>query len=486
MSSGRALVSRILAPLAKAVEGAFRPGPYNLPITGGWLPNSVGQNLNWWQLGYDPIGISSQSAMVEACVSAYSQTVAMCPGTHWKLKDDGGRDRITTSALHRILRQPNVYQTISDFLLNAVRSIYLEGNTYALALRNSRFEIEELHLMDSRQSWPLVAETGDVFYHLAGNDVIDKQTDGKPLTVPARDVLHIRLHSVERKRPFPLRGETPLTAAVMDMAAGNAIQQQQIHFYLNQARPSAVLSTDQVLRPEQVQQIRQGWNEQAKGLEAGCGPGGTPILTAGLKVIPWATPGKDAQIAEMVKMSDEKIALAFRIPLAILGIGGLGTFGSTEILMGQWISSGLGFCLNHVEESFGQLFALRGQPEEYVEFDTSALLRSAFKDRIDGLVKAVQGGVLSPNEARLLEGFPKVKFGDEPRVQQQVVPLSAAAGITAPPAAPRPGAAPPAAGPDDKPPPADNPPPEKSRKDLPDARSILAAADRIERRRLAG
>ena len=142
MSNGRGLISRILAPLAKAVEGAYRPGPYYLPITGGWLPDSVGKNLNYWQLGYDPIGISSQSAMVEACVSAYSQTVAMCPGTHWRLKSDGGRDRITSSALHRILRQPNAYQTISDFLLNAVRSIYLEGNCYALALRNSRFEIE--------------------------------------------------------------------------------------------------------------------------------------------------------------------------------------------------------------------------------------------------------------------------------------------------------------------------------------------------------
>jgi len=159
-------------------------------------------------------------------------------------------------------------------------------------------------------------------------------------------------------------------------------------------------------------------------------------------------------------------------------VGGMQTFGSTEILMGQWISSGLGFCLNHVEEAFGQLFKLAGQPTEYVEFDTSALLRSAFKDRIDGLVKAVQGGVLSPNEARLLEGFPEVKFGDEPRLQAQVVPLSAAQLAPAIPSAPA-APAPPAAEPNDE-----KPPPEKPRKDLLDARTIIAAADRYERRRL--
>ena len=102
--------------------------------------------------------------------------------------------------------------------------------------------------------------------------------------------------------------------------------------------------------------------------------------------------------------------------------------------MQSWIRTGLGFALNHIEDAFGLLFNLKGQPDEYVEFDTKALLRSAFKDRIDGLAQAVQGGIFSPNEARASESMDEVKFGDEPRVQQQVVPLSAAAAIPAAPA----------------------------------------------------
>jgi HK97 family phage portal protein len=460
----------MIAPLAKAVEGAYRPGPYQLPVTGGWLSHDVGQYMNWWQLGYSPEGAAGQSAMVEACVSAYAQTIAMCPGNHWVLKDNGGRDRVETSALSRILRRPNEYQTISDFMLNAVRSLYLEGNAYALALRNSRFEVEELHLMDSQQSSPQLADTGDVFYHLAGNDVIDRQIrpkDTRKLIVPARDVLHIRLHCVPRKRPFPIKGETPLMAAMQDLAAGNAITQQQIQFYQNMARPSAVLSTDQVLRPEQVAQLRQQWNEQAKGLESGCGPGGTPILTAGLKVQPWSTPGKDAQVAEVMKLSDEKIALAFRVPLQILGIGGT-PYASTELLFQSWLASGLGFALNHIEEAFGLLFGLWGQPDEYLEFDTAALLRSAAQSRIETLVRGVQGGVYSPDEARALEGLPRVPggWGKEPRVQQQVVPLSAAAGIPTAPAAPGPAGEPPSfpggeKKPDEQKPPDEKPPPLK-------------------------
>src|SRR5262245_55327829 len=303
-------------------------------------------------------GTASRSAVVEACLSAYSQTVAMCPGDHWRANDKGGRDRITTSALSRILRHPNDYQSISDFMLNATRSLYLEGNAYALALRNDRFEIAELHLMNPSLSRPQVATTGDVFYSLAGNAIIDYRIGQEPRLVPARDVLHIRLHT-SRRYPYPLVGETPLTAAMADIMTGAAISQQQINFYLNQARPSAVLSTDLVLDKDQVQALRDRWNDQSKGLHQG----GTPILTAGLKVQPWAATAKDAELADVMKFTEQHIALAFRVPLQILGLGGP-TYASTELLMQSWIASGLGFALNHIEEAFGVLFQLRGQPDE--------------------------------------------------------------------------------------------------------------------------
>ena len=421
------LVSRVKSMVTRVTEGDERPGPWYLPISGGWL--AADSPWNWWQLGRNVEGLE-HGAMVEACVSAYSQTVAQCPGDHWLSTDDGGRKRCTTSSLSRILREPNAYQTISDFMLNAVRSLYLTGNAYALALRNSRYEIVELHLMNARACAAMVSENGDIFYSLGGNSVIAQQVaeyGGTPyIMVPARDVLHIRLHT----SPYnTLRGETPLMAATRDMAFADAALQQQVAFYLNQARPSAVLATEQVLDKDQVNFLRERWNEQSRRL----GAGGTPILTAGLKPVPLATVPKDAELAELLKMSSQNIALAFRIPQQILGIG-TGAIGSTEALMQSWISGGLGFCLNHVEEAFDHTFGLAGEPDEYVEFNTAALLRSAFKERIESLARAVQGGILSPNEARATEDYKAVKDGDEPRVQQQVVPLSFASAGQIPPA----------------------------------------------------
>jgi HK97 family phage portal protein len=404
--------TRMLPWNRKAVEGQYRPGPYMLE--GGWLSASAGKYWNWWQNGYSLQPYGERRAMVEACVAAYSQTVAMCPGDHWRKLANGGRERVTNSALTRILRRPNDYQSMSDVLLNLTRRLYERGEAFAVVARNDRSEISELHLM--REGRAQIAEEGSIFYGLSGNDVIERRMDLSG-PVPARDVLHVRLHTPRH----PLKGESPILSAVLDLAMSGAALNQQIAFYLNQARPSFLLSTDEKLKREQMEELTAWWDAKTQGENAGR----SPIMGWGLKAQSISTSAVDAQLAEMLKMTDQNIALTMRVPLQILGIGGT-TYSSTEMLMQSWIASGLGFTLNHIEEAFGLLFGLRGMPDEYLEFDTHALLRSAYRERIEGLARGVISGIYSPDEARASEDLPAVPggVGSEPRVQQQVVPLS--------------------------------------------------------------
>jgi HK97 family phage portal protein len=398
-------------------EGSYYPGPYL--VDGGWLP--AGTPWNYWQLGQDVMPYTN-SAMVEACVSAYAQTVAMCPGNHLMKNERGGMDRVTNSALSRILRQPNPYQNISEFLLNGVSSLYIEGNAYAVAFRNQRNEISELHWMDPRHCHASVAPVsrddgwGGIFYSLSGNPIVEAQIPRELLRfVPARDVLHLKL----RTNPsYPLEGLSPMLAFALSQATSNAMMRQQLAFYTNQARPSIVLSTERQYTKEQVEVLRQKWNDQSSGLNAGK----TPILTDGLKPIPISTSPEQAQLAELMKYTEQQIALAFRVPLQILGINTT-PGGPTRALIEDWKSGGLGFCLNHIEEAFGKLFGLKGVPDEYMELDTSILLRSSERERMDTHKIAISGGVRTINESRELEGLPRIEGGDDIRIQQQDVPL---------------------------------------------------------------
>ena len=61
------------------------------------------------------------------------------------------------------------------------------------------------------------------------------------MPIPARDVLHVRLHTPRH----PLKGESPILATVLDRAMGGAALNQQVAFYLNQARPTFILETDE-------------------------------------------------------------------------------------------------------------------------------------------------------------------------------------------------------------------------------------------------
>jgi hypothetical protein len=107
-------------------------------------------------------------------------------------------------------------------------------------------------------------------------------------------------------------------------------------------------------------------------------------FVVGLKAKPITIGAGDARLADMLKLTNENVALAFRMPLQILGIGGT-PFASTEALMSSWKAMGLGFALNHIEETIGRLIQSGGYPNEYVEFDTNALLRSSFKEMIEAL-----------------------------------------------------------------------------------------------------
>lgn len=405
-------LARAYRRLTRAGEGQPRPGPYLLGD--GWLSASAGKFWNWWQMGYSIQPYGEANAMVEACISAYAQTVAMCPGDHWRKLENGGRERVVGSALSRVIRRPNDYQSLSDFLLNLTRNLYSRGEAFAVGLRNDRGEIAELHLM--RTGSAMISEDGSVFYSLGGNEIVERRFDVS-MPIPARDVLHVRLHTPGHV----LKGCSPVMAAALDLQMAGAALNQQVAFYLNQARPSFMLETDEKLTPQQTRDLRASWDEQTKGDKSG----GTPILTWGLKAKPVTTTANDGQLAEMLKMTEQNIALAFRMPLQVLGLGGT-TFASTELLMQSWIASGLGFALNHIEEAFGLLFRLRGMPDEYLEFDTRALLRSAYKDQIEALRLGVIGGIYSPDEARAQVDLPAVpgSHGAMPRVQQQVVPLS--------------------------------------------------------------
>ena len=404
--------------LGKQSSSAKEKGIYNLPVTGGMLDD--GGILNWWQTGRNVEGYEGPTAIVHACVDAYAQTMASLYGDHYRYAEDGSKERVKNSALSRCLHQPNDYQTRSDFVLNLVKSILMDGNAYVLGQRNNRGEINSLHLLPSRGTEPyLEPETKEVFYAIGNNPFLGDVD----VMIPSRDIMHIRLHTPAH----PLIGVSPISNAASSIAANSAITNHQAAFFNNMSRPSGTLTTDMKLSGEQMRQLRNAWQDQSKQMNSG----GIPILGSGIKWEPMSISSQDSQLIQAFQMTVEDVARAFRVPLPLVGDYRHSTYNNVEQLVSSWLATGLGFLLEHIEVCIDKFFQL--PREQFTEFDVESLLRTDFSTRVDGYTKAIQQGLMTPNEARAkMGGLPSVEKGDVVYAQAQMRPLGEEAAVVIP------------------------------------------------------
>lgn len=419
-------------PAAWGLEGSWR-GPFaGIGELGGTY--ELGRIEDGWQRNLAIATLNGRRIpAVYACVMANARGISQCYPAHKRRDADGNVTTVTTSAASRVLRRPNPIETWPQFILNLVAEVQFDGNAMAVAVRNARGEVTKLWRLPRTHCSPLVSADGSIFYAVGVNVFDPEATE---MILPARDVLHLRLHTPRH----PLLGESPITAAAMAAGINVALSASQLAFFTNMSRPSGVLSTDQPLTSADIEVLRQKMEEASKRWMQG----GLPILSRGIKFLPMSINSQDAQLIEAQRLSIEDIARVFGVPLPVIGELTKATLQNVEHLANLWLAIGLGALLENVERSFDALFELDqvAAGNEWIEFDTAALLRTDFAALIDGLTKGIQGGLFAPNEARARMSLSPVPHGETVYVQQQMVPLGtqpAAPPATGP--APAPGGA---------------------------------------------
>jgi len=113
------------------------------------------------------------------------------------------------------------------------------------------------------------------------------------------------------------------------------------------------------------------------------------------------------QMTEARRFQVEEIARTYQLPPVFLQDLSRATFSNAEQqdlhlvkhLIGQWAQALEG-------EMNLKLFG-RFNSGRFVEHNLDGLMRGDFKSRIEGIVRGVQGGLLTPNEGRALENRPK-------------------------------------------------------------------------------
>lgn len=326
----------------------------------------------------------------------------------WQSVDDNQRIDI-------LLRNPNNYQTWNQLAEAWTLSKLLHGNAYALKERGPRGGVFGLHVLNPARVTPLVSDSGDVFYRL-GKDPL-AQVTADDTVVPAREIIHDRMNCFYH----PLIGQSPLHAATVAAGHGLNIQNQSAAFFKNGARPSGLLSAPGAISDDTAKRLKDHWETKFSGDDSGR----VAVLGDGLKYEPMTMTAEAAQLIDQLKMSAEAVCSAFRVPAFKVGVGTTPTYSNGELFNQTYFSD----CLQSLIEQFEKALAagLGLGDREAIKFDLDGLLRTDSKTRIENLSSAVNGSIMSTNEARARMDLPPVEGGDTLWRQQQDHSLQALA-----------------------------------------------------------
>lgn len=357
-----------------------------------------------WQQG-ETLTVADVTAypVLFACLDRVSADIGKLPW-HVKQKGSDGIGRIVPNAK---LDRPNSFQTPSQFRRSWVLSLLQQGN--AVVLREP-----ELIILDWQRVTPLVAPGGAVFYKIASPSpsLLPAQFNGREVTIPADAVMHDRGACLYHE----LIGVPPLTAAYLPAAKNHHILDNARSKFARGNEVSGLLTLPAGITTDNAKQALATWKAMA----------GENVRVVGMdaKFTPFDGKSSDAQMVEQLGLSDKQICSPFHVPAFLVGAESLPSGQRPADYMLTYFQLALAHIIDGIELQLTAGLGLKSG--QYVEIDTSALLRmdqaglGAFHT---GLVK---GGIEARNEARRAFNLPPVDGGDVITVQAQDVPLGAA------------------------------------------------------------
>jgi HK97 family phage portal protein len=376
---------------------------------GDWGPSNAGVPVN--------MNSAMRHVAVMACVSILSEDVAKIPLGVFRKLPNGGKEPAVDHPLHRLLRDPNDWQTAFEFKEMLQASLVLRGNGYAVAVRNGRGVPLYLVPIHPDRVGLFEAPSGEYFYAVTRNGLHEMaMLRDQPLLIPSEDMLHIRWMPMWNS----LLGSSRLAMIRESVGLSIGLEQHQARFVGQGARTGGVLSTEQKFASKEVrEQLREEWQRLQAGPR---NSGATAILEQGLKWLPLGLTMVDSQFIESRNFQIRDIARAFDVPPYKLAIEGESE-GPAMVQMGQQYLNGpiSGYC-GRWTAKLEKFFGLDGI-DLFCDWDYGHFVKADLMSRYTAYRQGVGAPWMTPNEARRGEGLPDDPNGNSILQPTNVAPL---------------------------------------------------------------
>lgn len=343
-------------------------------------------------------------SMVWSCVKILSESLSGLP---LKLYEDkqGGRSLVDgNDRMLKLLRKPNPYMTMLNFLKFVVVNMALRGNAFALIERNRNGEPIGLVPLDGRTV--KIDTEDDLIYWVT-------PSEGDPYPVSPEHMLHFKLFSLDG-----IVGLSPIEHQAETMGLAKAGQQWSARFMRKGGFTGGYVIYDQFLTKAQQAQVMEKFPDVRKADADDIGK--MAILQGGPKIEAAGITQKDAQFIESQQFQEEALAGIYGVPLWLANRAGkTSIMGSNlEQQLTGFITFGLKPYIDVVEDELND--KLYRTKSRFVEFAVEGLLRADSAGRSTYYGSALGGsggsGWMTINEVRVKENLPPLEGAEYNRV----------------------------------------------------------------------
>jgi len=349
---------------------------------------------------------------VLACARAYANGLAQVPFAVRQKLQPRGSEPATSHPLYPLVSTAwSDRQTSFEARQQVGLHLALTNNAYVYKVKSPLDgRLLELKPLDPRVIAAKEASDGSMEYRV-------QMRDGTVKVVPPELIWHIRYMTWD--------GATGMDAVKLVREAIGLAMSAEEHgnrFFGNGARLSGVLTTDATLKPDQLKELRQSWEDTYGG---SANAFKTAVLYAGLKYQPIGAPADQSQYTETRTQQVEEICRGFGVlPIMVGHADKTATYASAEAMFEAHVRYTLMPIYSAVEQSadLSLLPAAERASGLYHHLNANGLLRGSVAARGQFYTQLSNIGALSPNDVRELEDMNPRAGGDQYRVPMNSVP----------------------------------------------------------------
>jgi HK97 family phage portal protein len=364
----------------------------------GSTPLSLTSGADWARPVWTGVEVNQSAAMsvsaVYAAVRVLATSVATLP-FHVYRQVDQRRER-ADHPLNKLLgRKPNRLMTPVELLSTTMVHLLLRGNAYWQVIRdNSGEPLELFPLHPDRVTVDLDTESMRLTYSY-------QPTTGDKRRFADGEVVHFRGLSGDG-----IMGYSVLQQARQSLGLTIALEEFGARRFGNDARPSGVLQSDQVIDRDAKAELRAAWEAIHGGV---ANASRVAIMDAGLKFAPIGMTNEDAQFITSREFQIVEVARWFGVPVHKLYDMRRQTFNNIEHMAIEFVQDSIRPWLEVIES---RIDADLLEEPFYVKGNVSALLRGDTASRFNSYRVGREIGMYSVNDLLALEDQNPVENGD--------------------------------------------------------------------------